>query len=351
MAPREKARPVWESAKSALLLLTVTVMIWLVADQNVQEQQVFRIPVRVASRDPNRYVAFAKSAPQVVLQASMTGRRRHLKAFADLLSTTPAFEAFMDQSRAPAPEPQLLSSADDILRTVRAVQESHLAIRSVTPRTVSVLIDVFTEVPSLAVEPDFGDLKVTARCTPAAVSARLPRSAVGLLPPDRILRPDAAAILHQALKDNPESREFQIAVPMTLDVQTSEPVAFRPEKVTVTGVVETFQATAVKGPIQITFSIPAEVQEKFILSPAPGTSLRQNIEVTGPAGQLDRLEPQEIRAFVEVLAADMDEPGKDITRPVQYFLPPGFSLAAGSAPHTVTFQLTPRPTAAEPPAP
>jgi hypothetical protein len=80
------------------------------------------------------------------------------------------------------------------------------------------------------------------------------------------------------------------------------------------------------------------------------TSLRQSIAVTGPANQLDQLEPQEIRAFVEVLAADMDEPGKEITRPVQYVLPPGFSLAGGSGVHTVAFKLTPRATA-EPASP
>ena len=350
MTPRAGAKAAWERAKSVLVALTVTAMIWLVADQNVQEQEVFRVPVRVSTRDPNRYAAIAKSSQQVTLQVTMAGRRRHLKAFADLVSATPVFEAFVDEAKTPRPEPQALSSADDILGRIKAVNESHLTIRSVVPRSVPVLIDVFAEIPAFTVEPDFGDMKVTARCTPASVSVRLPRSAAGQLPPDRILRPDAAAILQQALKENPGTREFQITVPLTMDVQTTAPIAFHPEKVTVTGVVETFQATAVKGPVQITFSIPDEVQQKFSVAVVQGTSLRQSIAVTGPANQLDQLEPQEIRAFVEVLAADMDEPGKEITRPVQYVLPPGFSLAGGSGVHTVAFKLTPRATA-EPASP
>lgn len=348
MTPREGAKTKWQTAKLLLVVLTVTVMIWLVADQNVQQQEVFRVPVRVASPDPNRYAAVAKPSQQITLQVTMTGRRRHLKAFADLVSATAAFEALVDEAKAPRPEPQSLSSADDILKRIRAVGESLLTIRSVVPRNVPVLIDLFVEIPAFTVEPGFGDLKVTARCTPTSVSVRLPRSAAGQLPPDRIIRPDAGAILQQALKENPGTREFQITVPLTMDLETAAPITFHPEKVTVTGVVEMFQGTAVKGPVQITFSIPDDVQQKFIVAVVSGTSLRQSIKVTGPANQLDQLEPQEIRAFVEVLAADMDEPGKEITRSVQYFLPPGFSLAGGSGSHTVTFKLLPRPEAGRP---
>ena len=93
---------------------------------------------------------------------------------------------------------------------------------------------------------------------------------------------------------------------------------------------------------QITFSIPDEVQENFAIVANPGTNFRPSIEVTGPSESLALLDPRDIRGFVEVMAADMNEPGKEIIRPVRYVLPPGFALAADSPTHEITFKLVPR---------
>jgi hypothetical protein len=335
----------WEHIKTFIVVAVVTAFVWLAADQNVQEEQSFKIPVRVVTRDPNRYVALVKPPQQALLKVTMSGRRRHLKAFAEAVASQGVFEAVMDDSKVSRREPQPLSTEDELLKRIKAVSESHLVVKAVEPRAVSVMIDEFQEIPDIAVQPNFGDMKVSATCLPSKVAIRLPRFAVGQLPPDRIIRPNAAPLIQEELKSDPEDREFRISLPLTLEMAGSVPIVFVPDKVTISGVVETLQATASKGPVQITFSVPLEVQEKFSIVVEPGTSLRQNINITGPSNLLDRLDPRDIRAFVEVMVADMDEPGRVIMRQVHIILPPGFMVPTNAPPLEVAFRLVPHPAA------
>ncbi|MBN2563027.1 MAG: hypothetical protein JXQ75_19050 [Phycisphaerae bacterium] len=338
----------WKKVKSFLVVVVITVLIWLVADQNVQKEQLFRIPVHVSSRDPDRYAAIYGPSKQVTLHVMMSGRRRHLKAFGELVNATGVFELVIDRGQASGSKPQTLSAENDILRGIEAIRQSPVTIKSVSPPNVQVIVDDFTTVANIAVKPDFGDLKVPVpRCSPDTVSVRLPKFAVSRLPADRVIRPDAEARVQQALNADSGDPEFEVSLPLVLDLETAVPLEFIPDKVTVTGVVEARQATAVKGPVQITFSVPEEVQARFSIAVDPGTNLRRTIEVTGPKNLLDQLDPHEIRAFVDVMAADMDdEPGKKIARTVQYVLPPGFTLASNSPPNQVVFRLVPRPAAA-----
>ncbi len=57
----------WEKFKRILVVVVVTVFIWLAADQYVRREQLFRIPVRVVSHDPDRYAAIAGDRHQVTL--------------------------------------------------------------------------------------------------------------------------------------------------------------------------------------------------------------------------------------------------------------------------------------------
>lgn len=336
---------VWEQIKSLIVVVVITGFVWMAADQNVQEEQSFVVPLRVITRDPNRYIALVKPPKQVTVQVTMSGRRRHLQAFAELIRTEGVFEAVIDETRPTRPEPQTLSTQDDLLKKIRGMGDSHLMVKSVSPSEVSVIVDEFVEVSDLSIQPNFGDLRVRATCTPAKVTARLPQSAFSLLPADRILRPETAGLVKEALKTDPDNPDFKFTVPLGLDTESAAPITFLPDKVVLTGVVEGLQTKATKGPVQISFSVPLEVQDHFSIVVEPGTNLRRTVELTGPANLLDRLDPREIRAFVQVLVADMDEPGKKITRVVEFILPPGFSLSPDVAPPSITFTLMAHPSA------
>lgn len=331
--------------KSVLVVAITTVFIWLVADQYVLETQAFKIPVRVVSPDPERYAAIAGPPYQVTLNVTMLGRRRHLTALNDLINATNCFAAVIDET-AVSSEPQSISTLDGILDNIGEIKEMPLSIKSVSPATTLVRIDHYEEIRNVGVLPDTGDLKVVnPTCSPDKVSVRLPRFAADRLLNERVLRPKAEGAVQEAMGSGPT---FRVPLRLSLDADPALEVRITPEQVTFSGVVAAQNATAVKGPVQVTFSIPEEVQRRFVVEAVPGTQFRRSIEVTGRKDLLEQLDPRDIRAFVDVMAADMDEPGRQITRSVQYILPPGFTRASQAPAHEVVFKLIPLPGAPPP---
>lgn len=343
-----KKEAIWDRFKTAAVVITMTVLIWVVADQYVREEQPStRIPIRVTSSDPKRYAAIAGPPYQVTLRVTLVGRRKHLKEFNALLDAKPYLEAVVDETRMSDADPQAIS-AMDLLKSIKAVRESslHIKRKSVSPEVVLVRIDDYEDVPNVVVEPDCGDLQVlNPSCQPSRVSVRLPGFARQTLLSEPVIRPQAEGAIREATRTHPE---FQVSLVLSLDADPEMGIEISPDKVLVSGFVEALNATKDKGPVQITFSIPDEVQERFVVVASPDTIFRRTIEVTGRKDLLEKLEPRDILALVDVLAADMDEPGKEISRPVRYVLPCGFTLAPGFPIHTLTFRLVRR-TASAPP--
>lgn len=342
----------WTRIKNISVVVVITMLIWLVADQYVREEQSFRVPVRVVSPTPDRYTAIAGPPYQITLNVTMAGPRKHLRRFNDLLQSKAFFEAaidetMIDETRVSSAIPHSISALDDILRKIKEIKEWHRSIKRVSPRTVSVRIDHFEDIPNVAVEPDYGDLRVVnPSCKPDKVSVRLPSFARRQLLSERVIRPKVESVIRDATTET--ETDYQLPLTVSLDADPALGVEITPSEVVLSGVVEALNATVTKGPVQITFSIPDEVQERFTVVAVAGTNFRQNIDVTGPKELLDQLDPRDIRAFVDVMAADMDELDREITRPVQYVLPPGFAQPRDTPPHEITFRLVPRSVATTP---
>lgn len=332
---------VWEHLKPNLVLAVVTVFIWMAADRNVREERSFQVPVRLVAHESERYAALAEPPYQAVLEVKATGSRRQLKEFADLVNSKPIFEAVADESRASSSEPQAVSSEADIFKNIKELQSGRVLIKSISPQTLSVLIDDYETVRNVAVEPDFGDLKVVADVSPAKVSVRLPRFAARLVQKDPVFRPKVEQRIRDARQPD---NAFAFKAPVSFEFENLDPrnpVKVSPtDEITITGRIESRTETRRKGPIQITWSIPDEVQAAYVVAVKPGENLRRDIEVTGPRGQVEQLPLQKIRGFVDVMAAD--EPNKEITRAIRYVLPEGFALASDQPEHEITFTLTPR---------
>jgi hypothetical protein len=334
---------VWDKFKSLFVVIVMTVFIWMAADQNVREEQVFRVSVRLAARASERYASVAEPPYFVGLDVTMTGRRRQLKAFADLLTSKAVFEAIVDESKVSNPLPQSLSTETDIISKIKEFKDAPVVVKSVFPRTVSVLIDDYETVRAVVVEPNYGDLKVVAEVSPSELSVRLPRFAAKILKEDPVFRPNVEQRVRDARQPD---GAFAIKVAVSFDFDNLDPrnpIKIAPsDELAITGRIESLTETRRKGPIQITWSIPDEVQAKYVVVPKPGQNLRRDIEVTGPKGQVEQMPLQKIRGFVEVMAAD--EPNKEITRAVRFILPEGFTLASDPAQHEITFTLVPRAT-------
>ncbi|HKQ48446.1 MAG TPA: hypothetical protein VJZ71_10285 [Phycisphaerae bacterium] len=333
----------WDHIKSFTAIAVITVLIWFAADRNVSEEQAFQIAVRVVSEDPERYASIAAPPYQTTLTVTVVGRRRLLQETAELMNSTAVFDAVLDRSETLGTQPRPIASRD-LLERIKPLDDLAWVIKSVEPATVDILVDEFETIPNVKVEPTYGDLKVTADPSPAEVSVRLPRFRAGELRRRPVATADAESRIRAAVKPD---GSFQIKAPLTCEALKELPTDSRikilpAEEVLITGQIESLTATRRKGPIQITWSIPQQVQKDYVVVVDPETNFRPDVDVTGPKDAIDQLDPRDIRAFVEVLTADTEKPRTKIRRAAQFVFPKGFELAAGAQPYEIAFELEPR---------
>lgn len=333
----------WEKTKSATAVVAITLLIWLAADQNVKESQQFLLTVRLVSDDPQYYVAFEEPPVQRTVTVTVHARRRLLKELGDAINAEPVFDAHPDVTTIGTFGAQSMSTRE-ILGGIARLQSFELdRAESVEPANFRVVIDRYETVSDVRCEPLYGELRVSATVVPNVVSVQLPGFLAARLRRDPVATADAESRIRMAA--GPDG-SFQTKAPLTMRALRDAPgqvqVRISPtNEVTLTGHIESMTATRRKGPIQVTWSVPDQVQHDYRVVPAPDTNLRLDIDVTGPKDLIDQLDPREIRAFVDVLAADAEKPEDPRRRPVQFVFPPGFSLAEGSPSYDVVFRLEP----------
>ena len=330
--------------KTFIATVGLTLLIWLAADQNVTDSERVTIPVRLAADD--RYAVFHEPAGVVNFSVTMTGRRRRLADFREGLESRKLspFEAQVDRSLRSSSEPQVMAAGEVIAR-IKELGGAGLATSAIEPPNVMVLVDDYEVVPDIAVTPVYGTLRVIASCTPSKVSARLPRFASNALRKDPVVRPDAEPAIREAKSAKPDEREFTLTLRLPTEIDGEVPVGFAPGEVELKGRVDSMTENKRIGPVQIKFLIPDEVQQKYRVVPAEGSNFRPDIDVSGPAASLARLDPRDVRGLVEIKASDVDQAGQEIARSAVFDLPrdpPGLSIPTTAAPHQIVFKLIER---------
>ena len=330
----------YERIKFWSAVTVLTVLIWVAAGQNVDEEKTFQIPVRLMSDDPNRYAAITEPSYQTTFEVTLRGRRRHLKEFSDVVAKNTYFDVMIDRTQPSSTTPTSLS-AREILSKIKPVS---LTLYSAEPETVLAIIDDYVTVHDVRVEPVLGDLKVSAVPTPARVSVRLPGFAAKWIAADPVAVADAERVIRAG--SWPDGN-FKVKVPLRLKALKDEAPEMQvkmipSDTVTLSGQIESLTQTKHIGPIQVTLSIPKQVQAAFDVKLDEAANLRPDIDVVGPRTAIDQLDPRDVRAFVDVLAADTEKPGTPIRRAVQFVLPQGFTLSETSPKQEVTFTLEPR---------
>ncbi|MFQ5430250.1 MAG: hypothetical protein ACE5E1_08075 [Phycisphaerae bacterium] len=353
---KEVESVVWKKIKSAAAVVSITLLIWYAADQNVSEQELFSITVRVKSADPNRYAGLAEYPYKQALAVTLHGTRSRLREFNELARSRDVFVVEVDRSRPSGPATQALSTVDDIVRRIPEIRELRLSVRSVRPETLEARIDDYITLDHVRIQPDYGDLQVEAKRSRDTVSVRLPAFIARQLGDDPVATAPAEQAIRTAVADTRSDR-FRVTVPLTLAVPSDfDPdihIDFLPTaEVTITGRIEARKETRAIGPIQITWSIPDEIQRDYVMV-AQQERFRVNIDVTGPRDRIEQLDPANILGLIEVYARDRDDPGpgKAIIRRVRFVLPPDFAdcaLAPQAQPYEIRFKLEPRIAAANP---
>ncbi|HWL92106.1 MAG TPA: hypothetical protein VNT79_01105 [Phycisphaerae bacterium] len=339
----------WSHVKTAMVVTGITVLIWLAADQNVADSEEYAVIIRLNSAEPDRYAGFAEAPYQRSFTVRLRGRRNRLHDFGRLNDGSGPFVAVIDKSIPASPEPRVLSVEKDILSNVKQIRESRLTIDSVEPESVTAIVDEYTTVHDIRVKPDYGDLRVTPEFLRSNVSAKVPRFIAAMLGDP----PVATAVPQQSIQSmkKPDG-SFEVQGTLQFDgldqIDPSLRVEFEPSNVmTIAGRSEAMTATESKGPIQTNWAIPDEVQRQYAVV-ADQANFRVYIDVTGPTDRLSQLDPRQIRAFIDVLAGDIDTfgPGKEIVREVRFILPPEFpdcTISPEAQSHQIRFRLEPRP--------
>lgn len=332
----------WERFKSGAVIVFITLMIWFAADQNVKEEQTFRVSVRLISTDPDRFATIADLPHQETFTVTLNARRRRIQEFSEIVGSERVFEARVSPGDPTSPRPQPMS-ARELMSKIKEIDEFGTGLISgIDPPDVMVIVDEYVTVEDVRVDPVYGELKVLATATPPKVSVRLPRFLAEKLDQNRVATADAEQHIRSAAKPD---GSFQVGVPLTFPALRTIPPGvdlkiIPASEVTITGAIESLNATRRKGPIQITWSMSDQVQRDFRIVASPDTNLRADIDITGPREKIDQLDPREIRGFVDVLVSDTERPGVKIRRPVTFILPPGFEKVPGP-PLEVEFTLEP----------
>lgn len=331
----------WSRLKSFFTVALCTILIWFAADLNVSETASFTVKIRLNASEPNQFVAFADHAGPMTFVVEMYGLRGHIREFDEMLGRDRVFDASPELGTGTGLTPVL---SNDIIRSVREIDSVRLRVRTVNPPKVDVRVDTFVT-DEMPIQPDIGDLDVTLKPLPKA-SVRLPKFARDGLR-DRVIRPDIEGLIRKHTLDNPDEESgFRFDVPLAISLDPGIAHTITPAKITIEGSIESQTATVAKGPVIVSFLIPNEVQQRFLVEVKEGTELRPDVFVTGPKSQLDQLNPQDIVGLVEIRAAYMDVPGEERSATVRFVLPanlPGLRVALTSQNTIVDFRLVERP--------
>jgi len=186
------------------------------------------------------------------------------------------------------------------------------------------------------VEPRItGAVASAATAQPSEVTARVAESDLKALPEAR--RVAVALLAVSSVPSNPQV-ERDVALEPRLGGAGGIEATFDPPIVKVTARLESAFVTKSLGRFPILVAAPPEMLNRYRIVFQPGTERYVELEVQGPAPDIERLSPQDIRVQLILTADDKPEPASWIPgKLVVEGLPPGVKLV--KALPTVNFNL------------
>ncbi|MFO0973304.1 MAG: hypothetical protein U1A27_07690 [Phycisphaerae bacterium] len=317
----------WERVREVGTVIVITWLIWWSADRRVTDRAEFPLRIAVRSARPGVQATVESPRPAEV-RVTVEGTRGRLEAFRALLQRNRDLQlehvVAADES---SPGTRTLSAAV-VLGQTAIIHDAGVTIVDVRPAEISVVFERLVDV-SVRIEPSFGTVGVeNVVCQPATVEVRrLPERVAHERLADGVLRPWAEQALKQWLASNPDRASFSIDLALSIP-DAPQSAEFSPSStVRVAGRFVNLFTTAKKGPVQIVFAIPPELERQYLVRPAEGSNFRPDVEVRGPTAAVEQLTPQQVLVFVDVLTSDAAGTVRTIRRMPRAVLPPGLELA------------------------
>jgi hypothetical protein len=332
---------VFEHAKNLTIVVVITGLIWWTANQQVQDSAEFTLRIGIRAADQSLLAVIEHPAPAEVV-VRLTGTRGRIDAFRNLLQREPSrvFEHVLPPDHRTR-GPQRMA-ARQVLAGSGMFRQTGLDIEDIRPAEVQLVVEALRTV-SLRLEPDFGTIGVeNVVCQPQIVEVHgVPESIVDTHYADGVLRAPAEHAVRQWLATHPDAPDFEINLILTIP-EAPPTVEFAPSsRVRAVGRFVSVVDTAKKGPVQIVFAVPPDVQRGYYVRPSEASNLRPDVFVRGHKSLLEQLAPQQIFMYVEVMVADVAGSARLIQRVPRVVLPDGVELAR--EPEPVEFELIERP--------
>jgi len=316
----------WDRIKHFGTVAALTWLIWWSADRRVTDRAEIPVRLEVKSADQS-FIATIENPQPPEVSVTLTGTRGRLDAFRTLLDRKPGqhFEYVWPADDA-APGQRIVSTRR-LLSESRAFRELGLDIYEIRPPDATVLVDRLSSV-KMEIRPDFGSVRVeNVACQPPTVEVRrLPTMLATGRYADSVLRPSAEQAVRGWLASHPDDAEFSLDLSLSIP-DAAQTVEFSPSgTVKVSGRFVNLFATAVKGPVQIVFAVPPDVERQYVMKPAENSNFRPDVHVRGPAAEIDQLTPQQRVLYGEGVSMEVAAATMTVRRAPKVVLPEGFEL-------------------------
>lgn len=333
--------------RTALVVVVITLLIWIAADQWVTTDVPVSITIQPISLSSERYVGLAEPPFHRAIKITLRGRRSRIESFRQKYEAPQGdvIKVALDDLQAPSTQVDTIDVREYILRNVPELRLAGNVV-SAEPEKLNIRIDDYVDVNNIPVRFDYGELRVNDQPDTRKVSARMPR----FVAENEQFEANRYAVVHATplITNATPGQKFEFAAKPMLELPIELPpdaVQFSPTTIKVSGQIETLEVQEQKGPITVKWSVPDNVQREYVIVPESESELVALYRyVKGPTERVAQLDASKIRAFVEVMAADVTGPelGKTIVRDVVFLLPPDFSdckLVETSESRQVKFHL------------
>lgn len=311
----------WRIARRALVVIALTLIIWIVANQASQvEVDGVDVIVELRINEPNLIVDIGGKPPGL-FKVSFRGTTRAIERLRDFSSENPLLVIYVLRDRYPIRVPQQ-RGARELLDSLPDIRSRGLSVQEVHPPDLEFLVDerVLLEVP---VKEKIERVRVAdVRINPDTVTVGLRGGHLAEIPPEQRL---IELPLGELLRDVPPNREIRESVPVPERMAGFPLIHREPKEVDVALRVVTQRIRRQLGPVTVKLLVSPDLLQRYDVQPLDQQEWLVEIEVEGDQAEVERLQPQEVLAYV-TLTAELLTADQAVRRSVEFRAPPGITV-------------------------
>lgn len=305
--------------KTLLWVVPLTLLIWIYAERQQQDEAEITMPVEIVSTDPTKVFSIQSPASKNIVvkvrgpKAALETARR---AFDPLSGNQPGKISFQGSAGAKT------SIKADRIREDKRLSDAGITVESVKPDEIEVWVDQL-------VEADY----------PIQVSEQLRSGRISTFKPDKVKLRGPARILNNP--SAPLRVEADVAAQLNKFPPSDQPIKLKDVKlnligadnanITMTPTVADAEVTPVKakeatlGVVRVMIAASKSTLDRYVIEIPTGETI-PNVLVSGPEEVIDKMTGEGTSAPIALLEIPSIISEGETEVPIRYDLPPGVEL-------------------------